>query len=120
MSSSTGVPLPRPARALALRTSLHPYACRLFAAAGRQPFDRRRLIAARNVAVHRQAKGDPRPLARPTRNLDAAAVQRQQPLDDGQAETRAGMAAIVARPRLEERVADLRQIFRIDTNPVVL
>src|SRR6266576_3272090 len=120
MSPSTDAPFPRLERALALRTFLHLYACRLFGGAGREPLDQRRPVAASTVAVHREVEGDLCALAPPAHDLEVAAVKREQPLDDRQAEARAGVATIVARPRLEERIADLRQILRINADPVVL
>src|SRR5262249_9170209 len=103
-SSSTAVPFARPARAVALRTFLCPHGCRMFEAAGDRPLDRRRFAATSAVAIYRQVKGDPRALAQPACDLDLPAMQRQQPLDDRQAEAGAGVAAIVARARLEKRV----------------
>ncbi len=47
-------------------------------------------------------------------------MQRQQPLDDRQAEPGAVVAAVVARARLEERIADARQIVGADADAGVL
>ena len=43
-------------------------------------------------------------------DVDTAAVQRHQTLDDREAEPGAVVAPVVARSRLEERIADARQI----------
>ena len=49
-----------------------------------------------------------------------AAVQRDQALDDRQAEPGAVVAAVVGRARLEERIADARQIVGADADAGVL
>ncbi len=108
--------------AIVLRTDLSPdvgptSAARRSAAVA----DRRGLAApARRLAIDRQADGDAGALAEPARDLDLAAVQRQQSLDDRKAEPGAVVAAVVGRARLEERIADARQIVAADADAGVL
>src|SRR5262249_60388954 len=74
----------------------------------------------RSPAVHRQAERAARALPQPALDLETPAVQRQQTLDDRQAQAGAVVATVVARSRLEERIPEVRQILRADADPVVL
>src|SRR6266545_3991575 len=104
-----------------LRTDLHPLVRRLPGGRrgrrGAGPAKRRNLGSlARPFAIDRQADGDAGPLPDPALDGDVAAMQRQQPLHDREAEPGAVVAAVVGGARLEERVADARQILGIDAD----
>ncbi len=72
------------------------------------------------LAIDRQVDRDARALAQPAGDLHAAAVQRHQALDDREAEPGAVVAAVVGRARLEERIADARQILGADADAGIL
>src|SRR5882757_3377061 len=67
-------------------------------------------------AIERQAHRDTGALARPALDLDLAAMELDEPLDDRQPETAAVVLARVGAARLEERIADAREIVRRDTD----
>ena len=75
---------------------------------------------ARAFAIDRQAHGHARALAQPAADIHLAAVQPHQALDDRQAEPGAVVAAVVGRARLEERLAEARQIVVADADAGVL
>ena len=74
----------------------------------------------RGPAIERQADADAGALPQPAADIDPAAVQRDQPLDDGQAEPGAVVTPVVARARLEERIADAGEIVVADADAGVL
>src|SRR5215510_332366 len=119
-SASTAALFPRPPPPLRLRTFPRLVVDRLLDAAWHQPLDRGLLAALNAGAIDRQVACDARALPDPAHDLELAAVQRQQALDDRQAETGAVVPAIVARARLEERIAHARHILGVDADAVVL
>ena len=74
----------------------------------------------RLFAIERQPHGDARALAEFAFHLDIAAMQADEAFHDGEAETGAVMAAVMAGARLEERIADARQVGFADADAVVL
>ena len=74
----------------------------------------------RALAIERQAHGDAGALADPAADVDFAAVQPHQTLDDGKSETGAAVAAVIGARGLKIRLADARQIFVADADAVVL
>src|SRR5262245_3650052 len=112
-SSSSAAFLPR----APLRTDLHPLVVMLFGGwrAGVARLGNPGAFA-RAFAIDRQANGDAGALPKPALDANVAAVQRQQALDDRNAEPGAVMAAVVGRARLEERIADARQVLGVDTD----
>src|SRR5579859_5536950 len=72
------------------------------------------------LAADRQAHLDARALPRAALDADAAAVELDEPLDDRQAETGAVVLARVGAARLEERVAEPREVVGRDADAGVL
>ena len=73
----------------------------------------RHLVA---FAIDRQAHGNPRALTQPAADIDIAAMQLYQALDDRKAETGPVVAAIISAARLEKRFAKPRQIGFADAD----
>src|SRR5262245_61329961 len=71
------------------------------------------------LAVNRQAHRDARAFADPAVDRHLAAVQRGKAFDDGQPETGPFVRAIVSAARLEERLAEPRQVVGADADAVV-
>src|SRR6185312_12949488 len=80
---------------------------------------RSRFGHAHAFAIEREPHADARALSYATADLDIAAVQPDQPFHDRQSETGAAMTAIVARTRLEIRLADAREILLVNTDAIV-
>src|SRR5262245_26014668 len=123
--ASSAAAFPRPVRAPRLRTFLHRNVGRHVDRARHQAPDRGLsdpdlAAMADRRAIERQMEGDARALAEAALNLELAAVQRKQSLDYGDAEPGAVVTAVIARARLEERLADAGQILDADADAVVL
>ena len=76
--------------------------------------------APRAFAIDRQPHRHPRPLAQPAADIHVAAVQPHQALDDRQAEAGAVVPAVVGRARLEEGLAQPRQVVLADADAGIL
>ena len=79
-----------------------------------------RIGGARTIAFDRQTHGDARALAEPAADIDLAAVQADQALDDRQAEPGPVLAAVIRCIGLEEGFAQARQVGLADADAVVL
>src|SRR5580693_8757858 len=73
----------------------------------------------RPFAIERQGNRDAGALADPAADREFAAMQPHQSLDDGKAQARAGMAAVIGGAGLEIRLADPRQILVADADAIV-
>src|SRR6516162_8325307 len=78
------------------------------------------LLQPRPFAIERQAHSDARPFAEPAADRHLATMEPEQPLDDGQAEASAAVAAVVGCARLKVRLADPCEVFAADADAVVL
>src|SRR5579875_3012639 len=87
--------------------------------ARRRPRDGR-LRGPRSPTIDRQSHDHARAFAEPALDPHVAAMQAEQALHDGQAETGAVVAAIIGGARLEERLAEPRQIVLRNPHAVVL
>ena len=79
-----------------------------------------RIGGARTIALDRQTHGDARALAEAAADVDLAAVQADEALDDRQAETRPVLAAVIRCIGLEEGLAQARQVGLADADAVIL
>src|SRR3974390_1482510 len=73
-----------------------------------------------SFAANRQSHRHAGSFAKPAAYLNVAVVQTDQPFDDGKAKPGAVLAAIVGRIRLEERLAQARQIGFTNTDARIL
>src|SRR5690349_2416033 len=78
------------------------------------------LVQPRPLAIERHAHGHARPFAEPAADRHLAAVEPEQPLDDGEAEAGAAVAAVVSCARLKIGLTDPDEIFAADADAVVL
>src|SRR5215468_10544430 len=68
------------------------------------------------LAIDRQTDGDTRALTDPARDLDLAAVQRNEPLHDREPQPGSVGATIIGRTRLKERIADACHVLAVDAD----
>src|SRR5688572_22630698 len=74
----------------------------------------------RLLAVERQANGEAGTFARSAAHSHMTGKQRHQPLHDGEAKTGPVVTTVIRTLRLEELVAEAREILLADADAVVL